>query len=90
MPIENLIGKHPAFLEGPKITAESDGLWAEFQACMKLAIDPDVMFAKDKYMRMLIVGGVIADNAINAMRSYDIHKENERKAEAKSKKGKRK
>lgn len=56
-----------------------DGLWAEFQACIKLGIDPDVMFAKDRFSRMLITGGAVADGMINSMRSYDTAKMREAK-----------
>jgi len=48
---------------------------------MRLGIDPDVQFAKDRFSRMLNTGGVVADGALNAMRSYDIAKERERDAE---------
>jgi len=80
VPLEQWLGRHNVFHEGPSITA-SDGLWAEFQACMRLGIDPDVQFAKDRFSRMLNTGGVVADGALNAMRSYDIAKERERDAE---------
>lgn len=63
----------------------SDMLWAEFQACLKLGLDPDVMFAKDRFSRILIVGGCVADNAISVMRSYDMAKEREREIEAERK-----
>lgn len=60
----------------------SDPLWSEFQACMRLGIDPAEHFTKDRFSRMMNVGGVVADNAINAMRSYDMAKEREARAEA--------
>ncbi len=63
----------------------SDQLWAEFQACMRLGIDPDVHFQKDRYSRMLNTGGVVADGAISAMRQYDVAKERELEAELKRK-----
>jgi len=66
----------------------SDTLWSEFQACIKLGIDPDVMFKKDRFSRMLIVGGSVADSAIEAMRGYDTAKE--REAEAARNRGKNK
>jgi len=50
------------------------------QACMKFGIDPDVMFAKDRMSRALIVGSSMADNAINTMRQYDRQKEREMEA----------
>jgi hypothetical protein len=50
---------------------------------MKLGLDPDDYFQKDRFSRMLITGGVVADGAINAMRSYDIGKEREEKAKRK-------
>lgn len=62
-------------------------LWAEFQACIKLGIDPDVMFAKDKFSRMLITGGSIADGAIGNMRQYDRQKERELQAQIERNKG---
>jgi hypothetical protein len=52
---------------------------------MKMGIDPDVMFAKDRFSRMMITGGSLADGAINAMRQYDMAKEREREAEAERK-----
>lgn len=79
-PLELWFGNHPVFKEGVKINA-SDTLWSEFQACIKLGIDPDEMFKKDKFSRMLIVGGSVADSAIEAMRSYDTAKEREQEAE---------
>lgn len=79
-PLELWFGNHPVFKEGVKINA-SDTLWSEFQACIKLGIDPDVMFKKDKLSRMLIVGGSVADSAIEAMRSYDMAKEREQQSE---------
>lgn len=68
------------FHEGPKVNAV-DGLWAEFQACMRLGIDPDVHFNKDRFSRIMNTGGVVADGAINAMRQWDMQKERERDAE---------
>lgn len=89
-PVENLIGNHPAFNEGPRIESGSDGLWAEFQACIELGIDPDVMFNKDRDSRMLITGGVAASRAISSMRHYDIEKLREQKAElARQKRGRK-
>lgn len=72
--MENWIGHHPVFFQGAKVEA-SDTLWSEFQACIKFGIDPDIMFAKDRFSRMMITGGSIADNAINNMRSYDANEE---------------
>ena len=63
-------------------------LWAEFQACIKMGIDPDVMFAKDRFSRILIVGGAMADNAISSMRQYDVAKQREAEAEAERKRRK--
>lgn len=74
------MGRHTVFHEGPAVSA-SDQLWAEFQACIRLGIDPDVEFAKDRFSRMLITGGAVADGAINAMRQWDMAKERERQAE---------
>lgn len=73
-------------MEGPSIISDDQALWAEFQACMDLGIDPDVEFAKDRYSRMLITGGAIASRAIHSMRQYDIEKMRELKAKAKAKK----
>ena len=66
----------------------SDNLWSEFKACIKLGIDPDVMFAKDRFSRMLIVGGSVADSAIEAMTAYDMAKKREQEAERNRKKHK--
>lgn len=55
---------------------------------MKMGIDPDTYFNKDKFSRMLITGGSVADGMINSMRSYDIARE--RELEAERNKGKRK
>ena len=85
--LERYLGNHPVFHDGPKVSA-SDSLWSEFQACMKMGIDPDSYFNKDKFSRMLITGGSVADGMINSMRSYDIAKE--RELEAERNKGKRK
>lgn len=74
--LEKWLGKHPVFNEGAAVTA-SDGLFAEFKACMALGIDPDVQFNKERNMRRLITGGVVAANAIDAMRQYDAWKERE-------------
>lgn len=48
---------------------------------MALGLDPDKYFQKERFSRMLIVGGYIADSAINSMRQYDMQKERERQAE---------
>ena len=48
--------------------------------CLKMGIDPDVFFKKERSMRALIVGGVIANGAIEAMRNYDAAKEREYEA----------
>ena len=63
----------------------SDTLWSEFQACLKFGLDPEAYFAKDRFMRMYITGGVIADNAISAMRQHDIAKDREQKSKIKGK-----
>lgn len=65
------------------------GLWAEFQACLDLGIDPDVQFAKSKESRMLITGGSVASRAIHAMRSYDLDKKREAQAEAVKRRGRK-
>lgn len=62
------------FFEGAKVEA-SDTLWAELQACIKFGIDPDIMFSKDRFSRMLITGGSVADSAINSMRQHDAAQE---------------
>ena len=70
------IDRHPVFHEGAKVYAP-DNLWAEFQSCLKLGLDPDIYFQKDRFSRILITGGVIADGAINSMRQWDAAKERE-------------
>ena len=50
-----------------------------------MGIDPDIQFNKDRFMRMMITGGVVSGNAISAMRSFDIAKERELENEAKRK-----
>lgn len=55
-------------------------LWPEFKACLALGLDPDEYFKKDKFSRMMITGGIIANNAIDNMRQHDIHEERERNA----------
>jgi len=77
---------HEAFIEGPSITSGDDALWAEFQACVDLGIDPDVQFAKDRFSRMLITGGALASRAIKSMFQYDVEKMREQKAKLKGKK----
>lgn len=57
---------------------------------MALGLDPDQYFQKDRFSRMMIVGGYIADSAISSMRQYDISEERARKAEAESKRKHRK
>lgn len=54
-------------------------LFTEYRACVAMGLDIDEYFKKDRLTRMLIVGGYVADNAINSMRQYDIAKENETK-----------
>lgn len=78
--LELWLGNHAAFHQGPKVNA-ADSLFAEFQACIKLGIDPDDYFKKDKFSRMLIVGGSIADSAIASMRQHDMREEQMREAE---------
>lgn len=78
--LERLLGKHAVFHEGPQVSA-ADQLWSEFQACLRLGIDPDVHFSKDRFSRMLNTGGVVADGAIRAMREWDMAKEREQQAE---------
>ena len=73
-------GNHPVFKEGVKVNA-SDTLWSELQACIKFGLDPDEYFKKDKFSRMMITGGSVADSAIEAMRSYDTAKMREQEAE---------
>lgn len=51
---------------------------------MALGIDPDIYFSKDRFSRMFIVGGYIADSAIQSMRQYDLAKQHE--IEAKNRK----
>lgn len=80
---------HPAFLEGPEIHSEDSTLWAEFQACIDLGIDPDIEFAKPRESRMLITGGTIAHRAIVAMRKYDEAKLNEQKTEQSQRRGRK-
>lgn len=77
------------FFDGPKITA-SDMLWAEFKACLKLGLDPDTYFSKDRFSRILITGGSVADGAINSMRDWDMAKEREAEVERNRKNGKHK
>lgn len=55
---------------------------------MKMGIDPDVYFAKDKFSRMMITGGSIADGMVSSMRQYDVAKEREAEAERNRKKHK--
>lgn len=63
-----------------------DNMWAEFAACLKLGLDPDVYFQKDRNSRMMIVGGTIADGAINSMRQWDAAKEREHEAKIQGRK----
>ncbi len=57
---------------------------------MKLGLDPESYFKKDRFTRMMITGGSVADGMINSMRSYDIAKQREQEAERERKrKGKR-
>jgi hypothetical protein len=82
--LEDWLDVHPVFREGPRVSAVGE-LWTEFQACLQFGIDPDAQFKKDKYSRMLITGGIVANGAINNMRNYDMAKERERKAELQGK-----
>lgn len=79
---------HEAFHEGPEVWSESQGLWAEFQACIELGIDPDIQFAKNRYSRMLIAGGVLASRSISTMRQYDVEKMREQKTKLKGRRNK--
>ena len=81
VPLEDCIGNHAVFKERHKVTTidPSNNLFTEFRACLAMGLDPDFYFAKDKFMRMFIVGGYVADNAINNMRSYDSMKDKEAK-----------
>jgi hypothetical protein len=84
-----LIGVHEAFLDGPTIESGADALWAEFQACLDLGLDPDIEFAKDRFSRMLITGGVVASRAIRSMRDFDMEKLRSQQAEmARKRRGK--
>lgn len=47
-------------------------LWMEFKACMAFGLDPDIYFAKDRYMRAFITGGHVASESIHAMIDYDL------------------
>lgn len=71
-PIEQLIGVHPVFQDGPTIQTGEDALWAELQACLDFGIDPDIEFAKNRYSRMLITGGAVASRSVRSMREYDM------------------
>lgn len=73
---------HPAFRQTHKVSADNM-IWAEFRACKEMGIDPDVMFAKDRLMRALITGGVIASNALENMRLHDMHEDAKRDANRK-------
>lgn len=68
------------FNYGPKVSA-TDTLWSEFKACWEMGIDPEIYFSKERHMRALITGGVVAGNAIDAMRSHDLAKEREVEAD---------
>lgn len=70
---------HPAFKSNIKVTSDNM-LWAEFKACMTMGIDPEAMFKKERNMRALITGGVIASNALENMRSFDTAEEHKRNA----------
>lgn len=67
--IEYWLDVHPAFREGPHITANN--LWAEWKACHAFGLDPDVYFEKDRMIRAFMVGGLIAHEAIQAMVQFD-------------------
>ena len=84
-PLELYLGKHPVFHEGKSVSAV-DSLYAEFRACLALGLDPDTYFAKDRFSRMFIVGGYIADSAIQSMRQYDLAKQREMEAKNKRRK----
>ena len=47
---------------------------------MALGLDPEEYLKKDKFMRMFITGGYIADSMINSMRQFDAAKEREMEA----------
>lgn len=70
---------HPALKQTHKVSADNM-IWAEFKACKEMGIDPDVMFAKDRNMRALITGGVIASNALENMRLHDMAEDAKRNA----------
>lgn len=85
--VERWLGNHPVFNEGFKVEA-GDSLFAEYRACAALGLDIDAYFQKDRFSRMLIVGGYICESAINSMRAYDLNREREIEAERKSKRKK--
>lgn len=83
LPLEDWMAyPHPALRQTHKVNSDNM-LWPEFKACMTMGIDPDVMFAKDRNMRALITGGVIASNALENMRTYDIAHDRERESNRK-------
>lgn len=70
---------HPAFRQTHKMSSDNM-LWPEFKACLALGLDPETMFKKDRKMRALITGGVIASNALENMRLHDMAEDAKRKA----------
>lgn len=52
-------------------------LFAEYRACAALGLDIEDYFKKDRYTRMLIVGGYIAESSLSSMRQFDIAQERE-------------
>lgn len=79
--LEHWLGRHPVFREGPKIEAENM-LYTEYKACAALGLDFSEYEKKDRYTKMLIVGGYVAESALSSMRQWDMAKEREMKAEA--------
>lgn len=73
---------HPAFRQTHKVTA-GNMIWAEFKASIETGIDLEVLLAKDRNMRALIVGGIIASNALENMRLHDMHEDAKRDANRK-------
>jgi len=58
----------------------SDSLFAEYRACVAMGLDIEEYFKKERHMRSLIVGGYIADSAINSMRQHDLAREREQES----------
>jgi hypothetical protein len=82
-PIEDWFGVHPALKDSH--TWSDDGWFAEFKTMKEFGKLESEWFKQDRLTRMLYVGGLMAEGALQAMESFDRAEEQKMKAEAERK-----